>query len=207
MRLLFVTLLLLSTVLSTTASFLPHISSNGTLGAPTPAEFISLALLTHPRPDRSFFWSGPKRHLLPGVPRLRIVATQLAADHDLDTVDEMLTPAARGMVFGLAANSEIAKIRPGGDAERARFVEEFWANASAAFAQLSSGRVTLMMEGDPLSLAVAVADAQPEVGSTFHRMERAVLRSGMFGEPRRITGVDRVGRDFAVTRVRVPFVL
>nr|GAT49257.1 predicted protein [Mycena chlorophos] len=67
-----------------------------------------------------------------------------------------------------------------------------------AFAQLSSGDITIMMEGDPST------GPQPKSDSVFTRVERPILK-GRF--PSEITGAFRIGTNFKTTGTKVAFKL
>ncbi|KAJ7440212.1 hypothetical protein B0H11DRAFT_1933867 [Mycena galericulata] len=69
--------------------------------------------------------------------------------------------------------------------------DQFWDNASEAFAELTTGQVTLMLEGD------ASTGPPPDSDSVSQRIERPVLEQRLAAGL--ITGVDRIARDFATT--------
>ncbi|KAJ7500669.1 hypothetical protein B0H11DRAFT_2275861 [Mycena galericulata] len=154
---------------------------------PTAQEMIAQGMIDTPRTDKAFFWSGPNPPPS-GLRRLRVVATDLAEKDDFDYVGSMLT-AKGNAVINLIKNPGITS----------EFQEQFWDNASEAFAELTTGKVTLMLEGDPTT------GPAPDPTSVFERVERPVLEQRLSAGL--ITGVDRIARDFATTGTRVPFTL
>ncbi|KAJ7062569.1 hypothetical protein C8F01DRAFT_1251382 [Mycena amicta] len=164
-----------------------------TLTALSAQELIDQGLITTPRTDKSLFWTGTQAQA-GKLRRLRNIALDLAAAQDFDIVGEMLKPAALNLING--PNAPVTKLST---ADATKFVNTFWDNASEAFAELSTGQVTVMMEGDPAT------GPQPEASSVFERIERPVLEQRSSHGVQAITGVDRIGRDFKTTGVRVPF--
>ncbi|KAJ7049894.1 hypothetical protein C8F01DRAFT_1348937 [Mycena amicta] len=158
------------------------------LAAPSAQELITLGLIHAPRKDKALFWTGDSQ--AGALTRLRNVALDLAASQDFDIVTKMLKPQALAFV-GPEALRKLT-------VDQARnVVTDFWDNASEAFAELSTGQVTVMMEEDPSR------GPQPEASSVFQRKERPVLAQRLSNGV--VTGVDRIGRDFKTTGVRVPF--
>lgn len=154
---------------------------------PTAQQMIAQGMIDTPRTDKAFFWSGPNPPPA-GLQRLRVVATNLAEKDDFDYVGSMLTSKGNA-VINLIKNPGITS----------EFQEQFWDNASEAFAELTTGQVTLMLEGDPTT------GPAPDASSVFQRIERPVLEQRLSAGL--ISGVDRIARDFATTGTRVPFTL
>ncbi|KAJ6615082.1 hypothetical protein B0H10DRAFT_2042650 [Mycena sp. CBHHK59/15] len=150
---------------------------------PTAQQMINGGMIDTPRTDKAFFWSGPNPQPA-GLRRLRVVATDFAEKNDFDYVGSMLT-AKGNAVINLIKNPGIT----------AEFQEEFWDNASEAFAELTTGKVTVMLEGDPAT------GPPPPANLVFAKVEAPVL------EQRKAAGlvsdVVRVGRDFATTKKSV----
>ncbi|KAF7310225.1 hypothetical protein MIND_00396200 [Mycena indigotica] len=160
---------------------------------PTPQEFINTGLIKAPRRDKAFFWTGVQNQV-GDARRLRSVALDVAAKNGFDIVGEMLSDAALRLINGPKA--PVTQLKA---ADAVKFVEQFWDNASAAFAELTTGQVTVMMEGDPST------GPQPEASSVFQRIERPILEERASFGVQAVTGVDRIGRDFQTTKLRVPF--
>ncbi|KAJ7062713.1 hypothetical protein C8F01DRAFT_103256 [Mycena amicta] len=179
---------------SSTGNHTTSVELRGVTTAPSAQELIDNKLIHSPRKDKSLFFTGisPRNG---GDPRaLRADATALAASQDFDILGNMLQPAAHALITG--PDAAITKLT----ADQAKqFVKDFWDNGSEAFARLTTGQVTLMMEGDPAT------GPQPEASSVFQRVERKILEEGTSSGV--VTGVDRIGRDFKTTGVKVPFAL
>ncbi|KAJ7062474.1 hypothetical protein C8F01DRAFT_1368274 [Mycena amicta] len=171
------------------------ITGSKLLAPPSAHDLITQKLIKAPRKDKSLFWTGTQTQI-GNLRRLKNIALDLAAAQGFDIVGEMLKPAALALVND--PKGPLSKL----SAEAAtKFVEDFWDNASEAFAELSTGQVTVMMEGDPAT------GPQPEASSVFQRIERPILEQRSSHGVQLVSGVDRIGRDFKTTGVRVPFAL
>ncbi|KAJ7062473.1 hypothetical protein C8F01DRAFT_100131 [Mycena amicta] len=160
---------------------------------PTAQQFINQGLIKAPRKDKAFFWTGTQAQAA-NLRRLRSVALDVASKNGFDIVGEMLSDNALRLING--PNAPVTKLKA---ADAVKFVEQFWDNASEAFAELTTGQVTVMMEGDPKT------GPQPEASSVFQRIERPILEQRSATGIQAVTGVDRIGRDFQTTKLRVPF--
>ncbi|KAJ7473189.1 hypothetical protein B0H11DRAFT_2236732 [Mycena galericulata] len=145
----------------------------------TAQEMISQGMINTPRKGRAFFWSGDNPPP-DGLRRMRNVATTLAEKDKLDYLGSMLTDKGNALVNPIK-NKGLTK----------EFQDQFWDNASEAFAELTTGQVTLMLEGD------ASTGPPPDSDSVSQRIERPVLEQRLAAGL--ITGVDRIARDFATT--------
>ncbi|KAJ7130317.1 hypothetical protein C8R44DRAFT_775326 [Mycena epipterygia] len=154
---------------------------------PTAQQMINGGFIDTPRTNKAFFWSGPNPQPA-GLQRLRVVATNFAEANDFDYVGSMLTAKGRAVV-NLIKNPKITSA----------FQEEFWDNASEAFAELTTGKVTVMLEGDP------VTGPPPPKGLVFEKVEAPVLEQRKAAGL--VTSVVRIGRDFAKTKISTPLAL
>ncbi|KAJ7457152.1 hypothetical protein B0H11DRAFT_2199899 [Mycena galericulata] len=162
-------------------------SSSLAASPPTAQEMINGGFIDTPRTDKAFFWSGPNPQPA-GLQRLRVVATNFAEANDLDYVGSALTDKGRAVV-NLIKNPKITSA----------FIEKFWDNASEAFAELTTGKVTVMLEGDPAT------GPPPPPGLVFARIEAPVLEQRLAAGL--VSSVVRVGRDVGTTKKEVPLPL
>ncbi|KAF7305748.1 hypothetical protein HMN09_00728200 [Mycena chlorophos] len=167
-------------------------TTESTPKVPTSQQFIEQGLIKAPRKNKSLFWTGQQAST--AARGLRADALELAEAQDLDLLGNMLSAEALALVKG--GKAAIAKLSSVDDAKA--FAKEFWDNASGAFAELSSGDITIMMEGDPST------GPQPKSDSVFTRVERPILKER---SPAEITGAFRIGTNFKTTGTKVAFKL